>query len=74
MKVFNNVIEMVGNTPMVKVTNMDTGPCELYLKLELQNPGGSIKDRGGWQRLSVENCYAGQNEPGKSEQSARYGC
>ena len=45
MKVFNNVMEMVGNTPMVRVTNMDTGPCELYLKLELQNPGGSIKDR-----------------------------
>jgi cystathionine beta-synthase len=45
MKVFNTVLEMVGNTPMVKVTNMDTGPCELYLKLELQNPGGSIKDR-----------------------------
>jgi cystathionine beta-synthase len=26
---------------------MDTGPCELFLKLESQNPGGAIKDRIG---------------------------
>lgn len=45
MKVFHNVLDMIGNTPMLKVSNMDTGPCELYLKLELMNPGGSIKDR-----------------------------
>lgn len=32
---------------MVRVTRMDTGPCELFLKLESQNPGGSIKDRIG---------------------------
>lgn len=40
-----NVLEMIGNTPMLKVNNMDTGLCELFLKLENQNPGGSIKDR-----------------------------
>ena len=40
-----NVIDMIGNTPMLKVSNIDTGICELYLKLESQNPGGSIKDR-----------------------------
>ncbi|MEX1222431.1 MAG: cysteine synthase family protein [Idiomarina sp.] len=45
MKVFTNVLDMIGKTPMLKVSNMDTGPCELYLKLELMNPGGSIKDR-----------------------------
>ncbi|MDT7526548.1 MULTISPECIES: PLP-dependent cysteine synthase family protein [Idiomarinaceae] len=45
MHVYQNVLEMIGNTPMVKVSNIDTGPCELYLKLELLNPGGSIKDR-----------------------------
>lgn len=39
------VIDMIGNTPMLKVSNLDTGLCELYLKLENQNPGGSIKDR-----------------------------
>src|SRR5256885_12969571 len=40
-----NVLELIGNTPMVRVRRLDTGPCELYLKLESQNPGGSIKDR-----------------------------
>lgn len=45
MKVFNNVLEMIGHTPMVKVSHLDTGPCTLYLKMELMNPGGSIKDR-----------------------------
>jgi cystathionine beta-synthase len=41
------VLALIGNTPMLKVTRMDTGLCELYLKLECQNPGGSIKDRIG---------------------------
>jgi cystathionine beta-synthase len=38
---------MVGRTPMLEVTKFDTGPCRLLLKLELANPGGSIKDRIG---------------------------
>jgi cystathionine beta-synthase len=32
---------------MVRVRHLDTGPCELFLKLESANPGGSIKDRIG---------------------------
>ncbi|MEJ0062149.1 MAG: pyridoxal-phosphate dependent enzyme [Alphaproteobacteria bacterium] len=40
-----SVLDLIGNTPMVRVRNLDTGPCELFLKLESQNPGGSIKDR-----------------------------
>jgi cystathionine beta-synthase len=47
MQVFSNVLDMVGRTPMLEVTNLDTGPCRLFLKLELANPGGSIKDRIG---------------------------
>ncbi|WP_256077173.1 cystathionine beta-synthase [Massilia sp. YIM B04103] len=38
---------LIGNTPLVEVTQLDTGPCRLFLKLESQNPGGSIKDRIG---------------------------
>lgn len=45
--VYENVLEGVGKTPMVKVSRLDAGPCELYLKLESSNPGGSIKDRIG---------------------------
>ncbi len=41
------LLDLIGNTPLVKVTKLDTGPCELFLKLESHNPGGSIKDRIG---------------------------
>jgi len=47
MRIYKNVLEMVGSTPMLEVTRIDTGPCRLFLKLELVNPGGSIKDRIG---------------------------
>jgi len=47
VKIFNNVLDMVAKTPMLKVSKFDTGPCSLFLKLELMNPGGSIKDRIG---------------------------
>jgi cystathionine beta-synthase len=46
-QVFTNVLELIGNTPLLAVRHLDTGPCELFLKLENQNPGGSIKDRVG---------------------------
>jgi cystathionine beta-synthase len=41
------VLDLIGNTPLVEVTRFDVGPCTLLLKLESQNPGGSIKDRIG---------------------------
>jgi cystathionine beta-synthase len=44
---FGNVLDMIGDTPMIEVNNLDRGPCRLFLKLENQNPGGSIKDRIG---------------------------
>jgi len=47
MKIVNSILELIGNTPMLKVNRLDTGVCDLYLKLENQNPGGSIKDRIG---------------------------
>ena len=40
-----STLELIGNTPMIQVQNIDTGLCDLFLKLECQNPGGSIKDR-----------------------------
>jgi len=40
-----NVLQLIGATPMLRSSRLDAGPCELYLKLESQNPGGSIKDR-----------------------------
>jgi cystathionine beta-synthase len=40
-----STLDLIGKTPIVEVKKIDTGPCRLFLKLEAQNPGGSIKDR-----------------------------
>src|ERR671934_1942530 len=40
-----SVLELIGNTPMIEAKRLDAGRCRLFLKLENQNPGGSIKDR-----------------------------
>src|SRR5690242_7136990 len=39
------ILSLIGDTPLVEVTQFETGECRLFLKLENQNPGGSIKDR-----------------------------
>jgi cystathionine beta-synthase len=39
------ILDLIGNTPLVEVKRLETGKCRLFLKLEFQNPGGSIKDR-----------------------------
>ena len=57
------IFSLIGNTPLVQVTRMDTGPCQLFLKLESQNPGGSIKDRIG--RAMIEQAEQdGSLQPG----------
>ena len=45
MTVVNSVLELIGNTPILKLSKFDTGPCDLFIKMESENPGGSIKDR-----------------------------
>ncbi|MBF0394639.1 MAG: pyridoxal-phosphate dependent enzyme [Alphaproteobacteria bacterium] len=40
-----DLLDFVGNTPLVELTRLETGPCRLFVKLESHNPGGSIKDR-----------------------------
>ena len=47
MNVYSNILDLVGRTPMLELTHLDTGPCRLFLKLEFMNPAGSIKDRIG---------------------------
>ena len=57
------VLARIGNTPLFEVTRMDTGPCRLFLKLESENPGGSIKDRIGlWMIEAAER--RGTLQPG----------
>jgi cystathionine beta-synthase len=47
MPIHASVLELIADTPIVKAQRLDAGVCELYFKLESQNPGGSIKDRIG---------------------------
>ena len=46
MKIYNNVLEAIGNTPLIKLNRMVAGlRCMVVAKLESKNPGGSVKDR-----------------------------
>lgn len=48
MKYFNGMKELIGNTPLVKLNNMGIKPAvNVFAKLELYNPSGSVKDRTG---------------------------
>mgnify|MGYP000450794846 CR=1 FL=1 len=53
----NTLAELIGNTPLLRVTSLSqlTG-CDIYVKCEFQNPGGSVKDRAALQMvLDAEN-------------------
>ena len=63
MPIHASVLELIGCTPIVKARRLDTGPCELYFKLESQNPGGSIKDRIGLSMIDAAE-KAGKIKPG----------
>ncbi len=63
MTIRQTVLELIGNTPMVKVQHLDVGGCELFLKLESENPGGSIKDRIGLSMIEGAE-KAGRIAPG----------
>ncbi|MEE2770665.1 MAG: cysteine synthase CysM [Bacteroidota bacterium] len=48
----NSVLDLVGNTPLVKAKRLlDNPKVELYFKLEGQNPGGSVKDRAAYNMI-----------------------
>src|SRR5699024_7091057 len=45
MKVANNIAELIGETPVVKLKQVDENSADVYVKLEFFNPGSSVKDR-----------------------------
>ncbi len=53
MSIHASVLDLIAETPIVKAQHLDSGVCELYLKLENQNPGGSIKDRIGMSMIEA---------------------
>ncbi len=63
MTVHASVLDLIGNTPMVRAHHLDTGSCGLFLKLESANPGGSIKDRIGLSMIEAAE-QAGRIRPG----------
>lgn len=63
MSIHQSVLELIGDTPIIKAQRLDTGVCELYFKLESQNPGGSIKDRIGLSMIDAAE-KAGKIRPG----------
>jgi cystathionine beta-synthase len=57
------ILSLIGDTPLIEVTRIDTGPCQLFLKLENQNPTGSIKDRVALAMIEAAE-RDGQLQPG----------
>jgi len=61
--IVDSVLDLIGHTPMLRVRRLDAGPCDLFLKLESANPGGSIKDRIGLSMIEGAE-KAGKIKPG----------
>ena len=59
----STVLDLIGNTPMVELQGFDAGPCRVFLKLESQNPGGSIKDRMALSMVAAAE-RSGELQPG----------
>lgn len=45
MNIYNNILELIGSTPLVKLNKLNNGVANVVVKLEYFNPGNSIKDR-----------------------------
>ena len=58
-----NILERIGNTPMLELKRMDAGLCQLFAKLESENPAGSVKDRMAIEMIEAAERH-GDIEPG----------
>ena len=45
MEIYENILETLGNTPLVKLGRFHPGPGVVAAKVEAKNPGGAVKDR-----------------------------
>ena len=63
MKIANNITELIGNTPLVRLNRINKGlPAEILAKLEYYNPAHSVKDRIGLSMLEAAE-KAGELKP-----------
>lgn len=64
MSVYQNITELIGNTPLVRLNRIvPAGAAEIYVKLEMQNPSGSVKDRAAYNLILTAE-QAGLIQPG----------
>jgi cystathionine beta-synthase len=62
-RVYGSALDLIGDTPLLELKRFDIGPCRLFVKLENQNPGGSIKDRIALSMISAAE-REGKLKPG----------
>jgi len=54
MKIADSIVDLIGKTPLVRLNRLTEGlECEVVVKLESQNPGGSVKDRLGFAMIDA---------------------
>jgi cystathionine beta-synthase len=63
MSALQSILANIGNTPLVELKRLETGRCRLFVKLENQNPTGSIKDRIGLSMIEAAE-REGRIKPG----------
>lgn len=64
LQYYDNIIDTIGNTPLVKLNSVISGlSCLVLAKVEFFNPGGSVKDRIGWPIID-EAERSGRLKPG----------
>ncbi len=51
MKIANNIVELIGNTPLVYLSNTDSNAAKIAAKLESFNPAGCVKERIGFSMI-----------------------
>ncbi|MDH3743534.1 MAG: cysteine synthase family protein [Acidobacteriota bacterium] len=65
MEIYNDILETLGNTPLVKLGRFFTGEATLAAKIESFNPGASVKDRIGINMIEAAE-RQGKLEPGQT--------
>ena len=62
--IYTDILATIGHTPVVRINRIGAGlPCEIYAKCEFFNPGGSVKDRIGFEMIK-KAALAGRIKPG----------
>ena len=72
MKYAENILETIGNTPLVKMNRLTAGlPCLVLAKYETFNPGNSVKDRMALQMVKDAEAHAEEDKQRKEEAEVR---